>query len=58
MRLLLDTHIYIWSVTRNRKLPADMRDEIADAKCIYVSTASVSELSIKAARGKLEPRAA
>lgn len=58
MRLLLDTHIYIWSVTRNRKLPADMRDEIADAKQVYVSTASIWELSIKAARGKLEPRAA
>ncbi|MDR5739966.1 MULTISPECIES: type II toxin-antitoxin system VapC family toxin [unclassified Caballeronia] len=58
MRLLLDTHIYICSVTRNRKLPVDMREEIAEAKQVYVSTASIWELSIKAARGKLEPNAA
>lgn len=58
MRVLLDSHVYIWSITQNRKLSMQMRDEIADAEQVYVSTATIWELSIKAARGKLEPRAA
>ncbi|MFM0322115.1 type II toxin-antitoxin system VapC family toxin [Caballeronia glebae] len=58
MRVLLDTHIYIWRVSGNRRLPAHIRESIDKAEQVYVSTATIWELSIKAARGKLEPRAA
>jgi PIN domain nuclease of toxin-antitoxin system len=57
MRLLLDTHIYIWSVSNDRRIPADFREMIADADKVFVSIASIWEMSIKAALGKLEPRA-
>ncbi|GAB5094425.1 type II toxin-antitoxin system VapC family toxin [Caballeronia sp. HLA56] len=56
MRLLLDTHIYVWSVTEDRRLPKKARSLIEDATEIYVSSASIWELAIKAARGKLELR--
>jgi PIN domain nuclease of toxin-antitoxin system len=55
MRLLLDTHIYIWSVLRDRQMPSDFREMIAKADKVFVSTATIWELSIKAARGKLDP---
>ncbi|SAK69578.1 PilT protein-like protein [Caballeronia fortuita] len=55
MRVLLDTHIYIWRVSRDRRLSAYFRDAIDDAKQVYISAASIWELSIKSARGKLEP---
>jgi PIN domain nuclease of toxin-antitoxin system len=57
MRLLLDTHIYIWSVSGDRRLPGNFREMIAEADTVYVSTATIWEMSIKAARGRLEPRA-
>jgi PIN domain nuclease of toxin-antitoxin system len=57
MRLLLDTHIYIWRVSRDRRLSARFRNAIEEAQQVYVSTASIWEMSIKAARGKLEPDA-
>ncbi|KAK42811.1 type II toxin-antitoxin system VapC family toxin [Caballeronia sp. LZ029] len=55
MRLLLDTHVYIWSVAKDRRMPTDFRELIAEADQVFVSTASIWELSIKSARGKLEP---
>jgi PIN domain nuclease of toxin-antitoxin system len=58
MRLLLDTHIYIWSVLNDRRMPRDFQEIIAKAETVFVSTATIWEMSIKAARGKLEPNAA
>ncbi|MDR5824405.1 type II toxin-antitoxin system VapC family toxin [Caballeronia sp. LZ043] len=57
MRVLLDTHIYIWRVSRDRRLSARFRQAIEEAQQVCVSTASIWEMSIKAARGKLEPDA-
>ena len=57
-RVLLDTQVYLWRVSNDRCMPARIRQAIDDAEQIYVSTASIWKLSIKAARGKLEPRAA
>ncbi|SAL05122.1 PilT protein-like protein [Caballeronia calidae] len=56
MRLLIDTHIYLWSVMEDRRLSGDARERMRDAEKIFVSSASIWELSIKASRGKLEPR--
>lgn len=51
-RILLDTHLLLWAVAEPRKLPpgARRRIEVAD---VFVSAASLWEVSIKAALGKL-----
>jgi PIN domain nuclease of toxin-antitoxin system len=55
MRLLIDTHIYLWSIMQDRRLSNDARGLLSQADEVYVSSASIWELSIKASRGKLEP---
>ena len=55
MRVLLDTHVFLWWVEGDRALPAKARKIIADSQteCL-VSTASVWELAIKSNLGKLK----
>ena len=53
MRLLLDTHIFIWAVTDSRKLKAAARQRMQAAAEIYVSAASIWEIAIKARLGKI-----
>lgn len=53
MRLLLDTHIYLWSVTDSRKLTRAARNIITAAAEVYVSAASIWEIAIKARSGKI-----
>ena len=57
MRVLLDTHLLLWALGAPSKLPAAARKLINDAN-VYVSAASIWEISIKAALGKLsaDPR--
>lgn len=53
MRLLLDTHIAIWSLTDPDMLSLRVRDLLADAdNDVFVSAASVWEIAIKHALGK------
>lgn len=54
MRLLLDTHVFLWSVTDDRKLTQAARRLILDADDVFVSSASIWEASIKAGLGKLD----
>ena len=55
IRLLLDTHALLWWLANDRKLPRDVRETIADpANEVFVSAASVWEISIKRALGRLE----
>jgi len=54
VRLLLDTHIAVWAVIDQPRLSLDARKEIASAATILVSAATVWEVSIKAALGKLD----
>ncbi|SOY39779.1 PilT protein domain protein [Cupriavidus taiwanensis] len=54
MRLLLDTHIYLWAVADDRKLSKAARKIISDADEVFVSSASIWEASIKAGLGKLD----
>lgn len=55
MRLLLDTHILLWWLSDDRKLTKIARDLIANPdNDVLVSAASVWEISIKAALGRLE----
>jgi len=54
MRLLLDTHIFLWVVADDRKLSKVARHLISEAEDVFVSSASIWEASIKAGLGKLE----
>lgn len=54
MRLLLDTHIYLWWVTDHPNLTRAARAAIVSAGDVYVSSASIWEASIKAGIGKLD----
>ena len=53
MRLLLDTHIFLWAVTDSRKLKAAARQQMLAADQIFVSAASIWEIAIKARLGKI-----
>jgi PIN domain nuclease of toxin-antitoxin system len=54
MRLLLDTHVFLWYLTADPQLPTAFRDAIRDpANEVYLSAASVWEAVIKYALGKL-----
>lgn len=54
MRLLLDTHIYLWSVSGSQNLSKKAKSLIIDADEVFVSSASIWEASIKASLGKLD----
>lgn len=53
MRLLLDTHVYLWAVLDDRKLSKHARQLIMDADEVFVSAATIWEASIKVGLGKL-----
>jgi len=53
MRLLLDTHVFIWVVTDDRRLKAPARALLAGADEIWVSSVSIWEIAIKTQLGKL-----
>ncbi len=58
MRLLLDTHVFLWAVTANRRLKSSAREFLSKADAVYVSAASIWEIAIKASLGKIEGDAA
>ena len=54
MKLLLDTHIFLWWNGRASSIPPLLRAAIAEPDNeIYISAASVWEIGIKRASGKL-----
>jgi PIN domain nuclease of toxin-antitoxin system len=54
MTLLLDTHVFLWYLSADPQLPVAFRDAIsAPANEVYLSVASVWEVVIKYALGKL-----
>jgi PIN domain nuclease of toxin-antitoxin system len=54
MRILLDTHVFLWYISADPRLPVAFRDAIRDpANEVYLSAASVWEAVIKYALGKL-----
>jgi PIN domain nuclease of toxin-antitoxin system len=54
MKILLDTHVFLWCVKEDSKLSKKLRKEIEAASEIFVSSASIWEASIKASLGKLD----
>ena len=55
MRVLIDTHVFLWWVEGDRALPAKARSVLADRdnECLF-SLVSAWELAIKASLGKLK----
>lgn len=54
MRILLDTHIYLWWLLDHPNLSQAARAQIIAASEVYISSASIWEASIKMGIGKLE----
>ena len=53
-RLLLDTHVILWMLADSSELSSEVRRRLADpSRAVYVSAASVWEIAIKSALGKL-----
>lgn len=53
MRILLDTHVFLWYTKSDRKLTLKSRAMIQNAVEVYVSSASIWEATIKVRLGKL-----
>lgn len=54
MRLLLDTHVFLWYITADLRLPATFRAASQNpANEVYLSVASIWEMVIKYHLGKL-----
>src|SRR3984893_16579665 len=53
MRVLLDTHLLLWALSSPAKLSKRARQRI-DSSEVFASAASIWEISIKCALGKLE----
>ncbi len=55
MNVLLDTHVLLWYLAEDSRLPTGKRGIFEDpANSVSVSIASLWEMTIKAALGKLE----
>jgi len=53
LNLLLDTHVALWAITDNPKLPQKARDLIESPKTtVWVSAANVWEIAIKHSLGR------
>lgn len=53
MRLLLDTHAFLWWTVADPRLPETTREAVAEADQVAFSAASGWEIAIKAAMGRL-----
>lgn len=54
MKLLLDTHIFLWCAKDDRRLSKAARSKILHAAQVYVSSASIWEAAIKIKLKKLQ----
>ena len=54
MRILLDTHIFLWAITKDHRLKSSQRSHYLNpANELYLSVASIWEILIKSSSGKL-----
>lgn len=53
MRLLLDTHVFLWWQADSARLGKHARRAIIKAEAVFVSAASAWEVAVKSALGKL-----
>jgi PIN domain nuclease of toxin-antitoxin system len=55
MRLLLDTHVVLWWLTDDPTMQDEVKDHIDTELDVFISAATLWEISIKASIGKLGP---
>ena len=53
MRILLDTHVYLWHVTDDDQLSPEAKSLILASESIHISAATLWEVAIKVRLGKL-----
>ena len=53
MRLLLDTHIFLWYITGDKRVSSSVRRAVEDSEAAYLSVVSLWEATIKYQLGKL-----
>lgn len=53
MRLLLDTHVFLWWAKGDRRLSKSSLQKIKQADEVYMSSASIWEIAIKMGLGKI-----
>jgi PIN domain nuclease of toxin-antitoxin system len=54
MRLLVDTHIFLWAMSGDKQLTKKAEAIMLSAETVFVSAASIWEISIKSGIGKLD----
>ena len=55
MRILLDTHVFLWAILDDERCKGPMREAMRDGQNeIYLSVASIWEILIKSGLGKLQ----
>jgi len=54
VKVLLDTHVFLWAVSGSRRLSSTARARISAAQAVFVSAASIWEVAIKARLGKIK----
>jgi PIN domain nuclease of toxin-antitoxin system len=54
VRILLDTHVFLWAVAGAASLKRAARKTIEDADVVFVSAASIWEVAIKASLGRID----
>jgi PIN domain nuclease of toxin-antitoxin system len=54
MRLLLDTHAFVWLASDLTKLPKAAKEAIANSECLSISSATPWEIGLLVKRGRLE----
>jgi PIN domain nuclease of toxin-antitoxin system len=54
MRLLIDTHIFLWAMSGDKQLTKKAQAIMLSAETVFVSAASIWEIGIKSGIGKLD----
>ncbi|MDA0334145.1 MAG: type II toxin-antitoxin system VapC family toxin [bacterium] len=55
MRIIIDTHIFLWALSDPKRIDKDKLAEIeTQANIVYVSSISIAEIMIKTSLGKLD----
>lgn len=55
MKILIDTHIFLWALSEPVRIPINRRGELeSKANIIYVSAISIAEIMVKASIGKID----
>jgi PIN domain nuclease of toxin-antitoxin system len=54
MRVLLDTHLFLWIAAGDKRLSEAAQTSIQQASAIFISSASLWEIAIKVRLGKLK----